>query len=652
MQLLAVAAIAVVVTVGGCGLGKPESPTWDTRLVLPLISHQYDMLELVDRIAEDALTYDSAGLISFNVEQQFDTVAVNAGLEISNLSTSFSEQLGEITIVEPTPVSSAILLSDHLALGLGGDISEASFTETKALPAIADFESATISSGALIVSATNEFGIDLDSVAIAITDNVSAQQVGLAVFQDGLDIGETESKSINLSGKEISNTFSYTAYFHTDGGTLFTLADKEVGVEAAFADDLIVSSAVARVPAQNKSYTETVNFDENNHIDFARIKEGSLSVEITNSTNLTASVQIAVNQLVSGGEPLVKTASIAPRQTTHLSEDLAGYEFTPLPGEIQPSLVVTTEAAIAGSGSSAVQIASTDSFAVILDVYGITLSSVEGIIEPSEISIEPITEDVEIPDGFENFSLKEAVMTVEIYSAVDMPAEISLRIEGSDGQRLDIDDTICRGNVENPGLTQITITDLTEFLNPIPSQITISGTATVGDGLTAGEVTENDFVCGEVQISSPLVMSIGATDFEADITEADLGDLEDEDVDRLRHGVVEAHLTNHLPLEASLELYLGSDTATLYTSPQLTMGPFSVASGVIGGTGLVSDTVGSDFTQVLTLDDLQVLKNNPLYVGQVITFPGTDGQTVRIVSSDYIDIQAYMVVDVRVGESK
>ncbi|MCK4657857.1 MAG: hypothetical protein KAT85_12525, partial [candidate division Zixibacteria bacterium] len=124
----------------------------------------------------------------------------------------------------------------------------------------------------------------------------------------------------------------------------------------------------------------------------------------------------------------------------------------------------------------------------------------------------------------------------------------------------------------------------------------------------------------------------------------------DEITDRLNHGTAYTHMANHLPLGASLTLYLGGDSLTLYDDPELTIGPIEVSSGIVGAGGLVVDSVGSDNTIELTHDDLQILSNETLYIGQIITFPGTNGESVRIVSSDYLDVQAYITVSTRIGD--
>jgi hypothetical protein len=242
----------IAVSVCACSIEKPQAPSWDTEMVLPLISHQYDMLELVDRMAEDALSYDSLGNITFSAGQEMDTVAVDACLSVADLSTSFAKTLGSVDIPGPQPISEKILLSDHLALG--GDVPAMTIDTLKQLPTIPDIESATVSTGSMIITAANNFDLPLDTVTLTIVDATFETEIGTVCFEDGLSIGETESQTIDLSGKTISSSFVYRAHLYTPGGTILTVAEKTVEVEVRFSSTIRVSSATARIQPQEQSY--------------------------------------------------------------------------------------------------------------------------------------------------------------------------------------------------------------------------------------------------------------------------------------------------------------------------------------------------------------------------------------------------------------
>lgn len=633
----------------GCGLQTPESPTWDAQFVMPLIDHSYDMLELVDRLAEDALSYDSLGNIAFSTEQDFDTIAVDAGLTVPNLSTGFDESLGLIEVTGPEPVAQQLMLEDYIPLVLG-DVGPATIDAAEPLPALAEIESATIASGTMIVRVTNDFGLPLDTVSVSIIDDVSAFQIGSVTFTGGIPNGQSRSETIDLSGKTISNSLSFESHMYTPGGTLFSLSENRVSVEASFSGAITVESATARVPAQQKDYTQEISFDDDNVIQNAQLKSGTLGIHVTNNTNLSAEVDITITEFRLGGEVFSFTATLLPQQTSVFSEDLSGYTLTPIPGREQPTVQVSTTADINGSGAQAVEVSSTDRFSVDVTANSLEFSSVSGVIQPTTQAIDPITEEVDLPKGFEDVSLPNALMTVDIFSAVNLPGSVSVHLEGDAGQEFDIQSAVNPGTVLNPGQTTILVDNLADFLDPIPSQITITGVAIVGDGQTNGVVTDQDFVYGTVTISSPLIMSIGETQFDSDINEMDTDDLDDEDVDRFNFGQARLQLTNHLPIGASVVVYLSGDSTTLYNDPAVTIGTHSVGAGFVDLDGLVTSSTTTEVDIDLTHEDLQVFKNDKVYVGQEISLDGTDGRVVRVLSTDYIDVRGYLTVSARLGD--
>lgn len=647
--LIAITISIPVLIIAGCSIEKPQSPTWDTEFVVPLISHNYDMLELVDRIAEDNLSYDSSGNISFHVEQDIDTVAVNAGLTVDDLTDQFSEALGLIEISAPDPVSHQIMLEDYIPLILG-DVAEFSISASSSLPAISDIESVTIESGSLIVTATNDFGIPLDTANITIRDEISSQVLGVVTFENGLKIGETKSESIDLSGKTVHSGLSYDAQLHSPGGTLLTVADNQVSISVRFSNTITVSSATAKIPAQHKSYSQEISFSNENVITAAEVKSGEVQLGVTNNTNLTADIEITIDQFTHVGTPLSIPANLLPNQTTVISADLSGYDFVPIAEKDEPTVNLVTDVDLPGSGVVTAYVSSDDNFQVDVNVSNVAFKSVSGIIEPTLIEIDPVVEAVDIPNGFDGFSFSAAVMEINIESAVNLPSEVEIHLEGDAGQHLDVTGTVLPGTVDNPSTNTIIVNNLSSFLDPLPHEITVSGNATVGDGTTEGSVTENDYVYGSVRIVSPLEMRISETEFQTDINEADLSDLSSEDVDRLNEGKALVHISNHLPLGATVTMHLAGDSTVLWSNPELTIGPLSVESGVVGATGLVTAAVGSDATVTLTHEDLKILDNPTLYVGEEITFPGTNGETVRIISSDFIDIEAYMTISARIGD--
>ncbi|MBN2071472.1 MAG: hypothetical protein JW814_08450 [Candidatus Krumholzibacteriota bacterium] len=643
--------ILALATFLSCGIETPQAPSWDIDINIPVVSHRYDMLEIIDRMAEDIISYDSTGLISLNVEEELDTVIIDAGLSVAGLTTTFSETLGIIDVATPEPLTETVPLGDHIFTG--GDVPPDTIEVEKVFTEIPEIESATISTGEMVVTVTNEFGIPLASVILSIIDIDRSEMIGTVDFSGGLDPGESGVLAIDLSGKTISNALSFSAVATTPGGYIENIDGKYMTVEAAFPDGLAVSEARAVIEPQTRHYERTISLSDSgdNTITAATVKSGSLEITLTNETCLGAVMEIEIPGIIEGGIAELLSIDLPPGGTGRITSDLAGKTVTPVPGTTEPSIFISVTAELSGSGAEAVDVSSSDRFDVDIEVSELFFSDMSGTIEPVRFEIDPFIADIDVPDGFETFDLTAATLTLEILSAAGLPVEIDLALATERGDSMRITGSVSPGSFDDPVLTIIETSDLDRLLCPIPSSISVSGSVTAGDGITRETVTENAYICGKVIISSPMEVVIGETEFEADINEAELDAEEFSDnIDRMNRATLYSRIINHMPIELSMTLYVGTDSLSLYSAPHLLLGPFFVRAGTVVPDGLVSIAAESNVTMELSHDDLEIFKNERLYFGQIISFPGTEGVPVRMISTDFIDIESYITVNVRVGD--
>ncbi|MCP4704674.1 MAG: hypothetical protein GY865_08695, partial [candidate division Zixibacteria bacterium] len=123
------------------------------------------------------------------------------------------------------------------------------------------------------------------------------------------------------------------------------------------------------------------------------------------------------------------------------------------------------------------------------------------------------------------------------------------------------------------------------------------------------------------------------------------------DIEKITDHIIEARvvssITNHLPLGVTAEIYIDSDSTRLNsTDAQLVIGPLTIAPGTVGAGGIVV-TAAVISENILSLDSLeiQILKNDTLYIGELITLADTDGNPVRISGDDYYTAQAVIEVE-------
>ncbi len=602
-------------------------------------------------MAEDAISYDSLGEISISFKQNIDTFIVDQGLSIQDINQNSVHDLGSVTITTPDPVSLHLNLTDYLPLATG-EVPEVGFDADMDLDPISEFESALIDEGQLILTITNNFDLQLDSLMIWIVNSSNGDTIADYLAEGGLGIGETIIDTTNLNGVSVSNTIGLESRIHTPGGTLLSTSDKYLQVALDFADDLTVSSAIAQIPPQEKNYSSSVELNESNQLANAVLSNGQISVNLYNNSPLSIDAVIEIPQVTQSGLPLTISGTISGLGQSSFNQDVAGYTVEP---EIQAQsmvLDVNFDAYLHGTGGTAVGVNASDQFIVETELSGVQFSQATGIFEPTEIIIDPVQESLDVPEGFDNITLTDAALVLDIYSQTGIPVSVNIELTGDGGQYLSTEAHVIPGSPDNPGVTNLVVSNITELIDPIPSEIVVSGIATAGDGVTPGTVYAESKVWGEAEIRSPLKFAIAETIIEGDInsTKIDQGDI-DEISSRLLSGEIHGIITNHLPFEAEVELYLGGDSSSLYSSPQLTIGPVLVSAGIINSSGIVTDATETSIEVHLSEQDLNIIENETLYIGQRLHLPGTDGVIINIVDTDYLEIEAYIELETRLGDN-
>ncbi len=644
--------ILVFLTTVQCTLKKPESPQWTTQLAVPMVNRTYPMEEIIRRIDQPNIYFDSTGSVDqvlFRYEQPVDTVSVNDNLDIDDIAHAGGDGLGEITIYPDDPGPIVVSLGDYVALQLGVGISPSSFDIVEDLDPIGTFSSATISNGGFDVVFTNDFGVDLDTVIFKIFDITNADTIAYDTLPDpGLPVDEVDTVFIDLSGKTISDDLRLIIHCHTPGaGPSFTLSDKSMET-AVSSDSLIISSATTQVPAISRSFQEVVDLAEDNTIESAELASGTISLQIQNDTELETDFAITLNDFHNGGQPLVIYRTVAANSSANVNADLSGYTFEPLDLTPPQTLSIDVQADIDSTAPSLVTVSENDSLLIDADITNLSFASMTGIIQPTIVAIDPVNLDIEIPQGFDSVQLTGAVLNLYVENGVNFPGTLDLLISGNNGESINISGAIDAGMSDSPVLTVLQSGPLDDFIYPMPSQITVSGNAELGDGATSGTVTPNDFVFSRVEITSPLRLIIpDSTAVTADINEEEI---DQEDIDLITDHVVEANfhtlIVNHLPLGVSVELYLDGDSTRLNPlQAQLVVGPISVSAGEVDINGFVIQATESE--NLITLDSLEIkiLENDTLYIGQSIILEGTNGQEVTVSADDYYQVVGAIEVE-------
>jgi hypothetical protein len=647
MLLLAVLVIVVVLTLGSCTIRKPEAPQWDTQFVMPLVNRTYAMPELIRKMNQSGVGFDVDSNVVFSVSRQLDTIALNAdNLSTDSLSYSISKQLGKVSLTPPTVSQVSVNISQISAPpgGYPATLPAFSFNVPAGLPSFGSFNVAAVDTGRIWVVMTNQFGLDLDSLRLTVSDAKFSTTLSTSSLVGGLADGATDSLLVNLGGKTISDSLSIVAACHTPGGTLASPTGKNFVVVPHFQGNLVVSSANAIIPAITRTVTTSLDLQETDIITDGAIASGTLHLSLSNTTPLTATIVISIPDLTLNGTPfsVTRISSAGP-----LTVDLAGYHLQPADITVPQSIPVNVQVTVPSTNPTKVTVSESQAFGVTASISNLAFASVTGTFSGTTATLDPIVRNIDVPKGFDSAQIVSAVVTLEVENGVGLPGTLNVNLAGNNGQTLNVSGAIAARTLATAATTLLTNANVGSFFAPIPSQVTISGSATFGAG-QSGTIRPGDYITGRVTIEAPLEVILTQTPLETDVSQ---DSIDQKDISKVTDHVKSArfvyNLINHLPVGATVNVVISSDSATLYTNPELRFDSINVnAAPVINS--IVSDTLSTGM-QTISIDSaaVQILKHPVLYIGNELILHGSNGQTIRLTKNDYVTVQGRIEVEYR-----
>lgn len=651
---LGVLIVVVLLTVVQCSLESPEAPSWDTQLTVPLTNHQYGMDEILERIAQDGLSMDSAGVVSYSITEQLDTVYIDsAELRTPDLSYSVEKQLDDVNIaLDPVgPVTVTAVDALNLGTGYPGDqtsVDPVGFTVSSEMPEIGTCDSMTVASGSATAIVYNNLGLDLDQANVRIFDRNKQDTVGWGTFTGGIAAGATDSATIPLVGQTFTNALDLIIIAHTPGGIMDQVSTRDIRSSIAF-DTLGASMAVAAVDPDTLDFSQQVTLDESGVIDTAVLTSGTLAVTLDNQTEMSATVVVEFPDFTGASGILKVERQIAAQSQTVVNLDLSEYQLVPADVVAPQLLAINCSAYMAGSGGQQVTVTPDDGFSVSADLTSLEFASVTGVFQNSTATFDNVHESIDLPTGFDQIELTSATLTLEVENGIDLPGSLDISMTGNNQKQLSLaGDIAARGSQLISSVSTIVNTDVADFLSPIPTEFDVTGAVTLGGDGVRGTVRAGDFILGKVTFASPMefVMNEATVSTDPERSEVDQGD-----IDMITDHVNELRLTynirNALPVGASVRLLVDPDSTHLTAdSADLVIDLAEVSAGTTTG-GLVTSASETGERQVILSNaDVRILENPELFVATELMLAASNG-TVRVTGDNYIDVTARIEVDYR-----
>lgn len=658
----------------GCAVEPPSAPSTEFVLSIPVANDSTRIADIVGDRSDFLQINEATGGMNIRFSREVGRADVGDRLQVRPTANSFGTQIGNLNI----PGQEAPAISVALGEILGQDIESgatlpllpSTSIDVSADVPLENVTSLTIEEGSLGIDVENGLPVGLEGLRLSLIDVGNG-----GVVVDAIDLGAVEANGgsgvgvFSLAGQSISGNLSIAVTGVTVEGTDVPIeGNPSLNIQAVLSD-LVVSQAFAVIPEQEFSDSQVLAFpDDRIQVTSALIQEGGLVLRVTNEIEIVMAIELRLDDLKdpSGNAKVFLVDSLTPGETQEVRFDLNDNEFAPLnPLELRLSYTVRTF-----SSDRPLQVYSTGELKVEAITEDLVFERVNGRLNGVGLELDDVRRSVDFPDGLDNVALGETALDIFVTSAVGFLADIELLVSGTNslGERGEIvvEERFERGNAANPISSRLSISprDLTDFLNLLPTDIEISSSVRIGDGIEEESITQAQWVSIDSVVfsTSPRLTLLGGSpinDSARDITFRD-SELRQKIQDNFVGARVITDLENSIPLGVGVRLYVGRTPETVFDDPILTVPkagsePFEVAAAPIDANGYSNgtETVRREIT--LNADDvvkfiLEDSDGGRLYSAVQVTLPATDGE-VEVLGTDFINIIAGLEVELLLDAS-
>ncbi|MCH2659619.1 hypothetical protein MK163_04185, partial [bacterium] len=626
-------ALLVAGALAGCTVKPPQVPS--TNWVVSIsVADDRTTIEQVVSDRSDFLKIDDESLLTVDFTSDFNRrEEVGNRLRVTPTSNTFGTPIGAINLpgqdLPNITVGLNAILGQDLETGATVPlIPGGGFEVDEVLPVLVGVRSLTVSEGSIQIDMINNLPLTLSSVRLALSDQGDSSLDIPAGAIDELDLGTvasgaSASGTFSLAGRQISSALAISVTGQTEEGQNVVIdADAALSIAASISE-LTVERAFAVIPPQEFSASQVLAFpDDRIQVTRAVISEGGLTFNVTNEIDIIMEIELRLDDLrkADGSTNTFLITGLEPGQVSTVSFDLDDNEFAPEdPLELRISYAVRTE-----DSGEPVQIFSTGEVLVEAVTEDLVFSRVEGILNRVSLPVPSVTQTVDFPAGLDNVALQSTALSVNLTSGIGFRSSIDLDIQGTNSKgetgSLLISEVFQRGDPDNPVALTLAPSseDLTDFLNLLPTEVSVTPTVQMGDG-EGTEVIEPDHW---VQIDEVNFVTQGIfrlkndTRIEPDPIFRRQSDAEARDriSANLDSASVVTEIENHLPIGVRVSLRVAPNAEDVYGSEDLfdnnqangylripKDGAFEVGAGQVDANGRVTRSTTS--RQRITLSD-------------------------------------------------
>jgi hypothetical protein len=405
-----------------------------------------DIVKANDTVVYDSdksvrIIYKKDSVINFQLKDYYD---------LSNM-VSFKKgyKIGEVTINDFQDSIPIKLSSLGITPGLvNGNLIFPSFGPInlgeKKFSTFSNFKSATFSSGTIEISVRNNLPTALNSINISLFDSVGHAPIGNQLTIPPVAPGATQTATLNLAGKKISNSIIAAIVFNGSPGTglqqVLINLNSTIRIEIR-TTNLKVKSGQIILPVQpinSLNGSDIISFDPGSNVEIESLKilTGSIGYTlISSNSDISGTFTLTLPKATKNGTPITEIVAIDGKinqtrsiildnTTVDLSSDIA-QPFNKIPVNYSMAVNFTNKY---------INFDMNDSMFFSVNMLNPNFDYVKGYFGQLSKQIDPDNLDTGLEDFMSNisgqFHISNPSITVNDSNSFGIPIEVTLNVAG------------------------------------------------------------------------------------------------------------------------------------------------------------------------------------------------------------------------------
>ena len=440
--------LAIIFTLSSCKKGPGSSPNWNTSLLTPLLQSSMGIHDLLPDSLVQTNSDNSVSLVFSNSLYHFSLTDQTVKIPDTTIKASFSLQslnLADKTITYP--LSLGQMCSQ---LGLTGLIIISQNGNTFPIPPVTNlstgdnnidatqfFQAADLEAGFIDLTLQNGLPIDISNLVFQVKNKIDQQVVAEETFQNLL-AGQTQSKTIDMSGKHVEGTLvAKIIDLDSPGGTV-VIDTSDAIVLTMVAHDLVVKEATAVFPSQNlidQDQETKYSLSGGAELNEIQIKSGTLIITVQStipqkshfefslpSAHDTYGNSISVSEDLAAAPPYGTSSTVKTFDLSSFTLDLKG-----ISGTTHNTYYSHLVASIDSTGEL-VTISKNDSIYIDYKLENIVPEYVSGYLGQQIVTVGPEKNDFDALKNIKggSINLEDASIDLSIKNNVGVQGRINL----------------------------------------------------------------------------------------------------------------------------------------------------------------------------------------------------------------------------------